>query len=218
MIQVRCGMGLGNRVAAMANGLSRSAEIRFVWRVNSHCPAAHADVFPAGIPGVEFVDSAPPAMATRWGPAWCYDWHAAADRTAADAAYQRIIHSLAGRPLPDAPEVAILGRFHRNPAGDPIRLADAAMRLHSSFRWDRVFLLSDMHRETIAARLAQGGLQAVMPSCGPLATDLQRSRSDVLAYASDWLTLLSARYIVALDGPASALHPARADGRRIIYA
>ena len=215
---VRCGMGLGNRVAAIANGLSRAAEIRFVWRVNRHCPTAHSDVFPQGIPGVEFVTDAPPNFATKFDGVWCYEWAAAGDREAANAAYAEIMAAMAGTPMWRAPEVAILGRFHRNPDADPIALADAAIRSHGQFRWDRAFVLSDLHRGAIAARLGQAGFEAVQPESRELAADLDRTRDDILDYACDWATLLSARRIVALDGPASALHPARAAGIEIIYA
>lgn len=215
---VRCGMGLGNRVAAMANGLSRAAEIRFIWRVNQHCPAAHSDVFPQGIPGVEFVTDAPPNFSTKFDGVWCYEWAAAGDRKQANLAYAEIMRAMVGQPMPDAPEVAILGRFHRNPSADPITLADAAIRLHGRYRWDRAFVLADMHREAIAERLRVAGFDAVQPRCAPLAADLQRTREDVLDYASDWATLLAARHIIALDGPASALHPARAAGVAITYA
>jgi hypothetical protein len=215
---VRCGMGLGNRVAAIANGLSRAAEIRFVWRVNRHCPAAHSDVFPQGIPGVEFVTDAPPNFATKFDGVWCYEWAAAGDRQRADSAYAEIMRAMAGNPMPDPPEVAILGRFYRNPSADPITLADAAIRLHGRYRWDRAFVLADMHRAAIDARLRVAGFEAVQPSCGTLAADLHRTREDVLAYAGDWHTLLAARHIIALDGPASALHPARAAGVPITYA
>jgi hypothetical protein len=211
-------MGLGNRVAAMANGLSRSGQIRFVWRVNVHCPAGHTDLFPDGIPGVSFVDSAPPAIATRWGGAWCYEWHAAADRHAANLAYGLIMSAMVGTPMWRAPEVAILGRFHRNQHADPIALADAAIRSHGKYRWDQAFVLSDLHRGAIAARLGQAGFDAVLPESRELVADLDRTRADVLDYACDWATVLSARRIIALDGPASALHPARAAGIEIIYA
>lgn len=215
---VRCGMGLGNRVAAMANGLSRAAEIQFVWRVNEHCPAAHTDVFPSGVPGVKFLTDAPPNFATRFGELWCYDWDAAGDRSAANAAYAEIMAAMGGTPMWRAPEVAILGRFHRNPGADPIALADAAIRLHGRFRWDRAFVLSDLHRGGIAARLARAGFEAAQPESRELVADLDRTREDVLDYACDWATLLSASRIIALDGPASALHPARAAGIEIIYA
>lgn len=214
---VRCGMGLGNRVSAMANGLSRAGQIRFVWRQNEHCPASHEDVFPAGVAGVEFITDAPPNFATRWDDRWCYDWDAAGDRQAANAAYAEIMAGMAGSAMQDAPDVAILGRFHRNPEGNPERLADAAIRLHSSYRWTRAFVLSDCHREAISERLALAEFTVVQPECQPLAEDLRRSREDVLDYACDWKTLLAARRIIALDGPASALHPARSGGIEIIY-
>jgi hypothetical protein len=216
---IHCPFGLGNRVAAIANGLSRWERIQFRWPVNRHCPATAAEMFPAGIAGVEFLPAPErPEFATRWGGLIAHCWDAAADRAAANAAYSRIMAAMVGTPVPDPSEVAIFGRFHRNPLGDPIALADAAMRVHPRFRFDRVFVLADMHREVIAARLAAGGFSPVLPSCTPLAADMHRTRSDVLTYASDWLTALSARVIIALDGPASALHPARAAGREIVYA
>ena len=216
---VRCGMGLGNRVAAMANGLSRAVEIRFIWRVNQHCPADHSDLFPDGIPGVTFVTEAPPAMATQWDGAWCYDWHAAGSRQAANLAYRTIMHSMVGTAPSYAPRTAVVGRFYRNPSGDPETLAKAAVRAVKAAKGERrAFLLCDRFSASVAAYLIEADVTPVVSLCGELHSDLARSRGDLIRYASDWKTVLSARRIVALDGPASALHPARAAGIRIDYA
>lgn len=219
MRPIHCPFGLGNRVAAMANGLSRRPEISMRWPVNKHCPASAADMFPNGVAGVEFLPGPErPEFATRWGGMMAHCWDAAGDRERANAAYAAIMESMVGAPMWDAPEVAILGRFYRNPAGDPAALAETAIRYCNRPRRGQIFVLCDLHREAIASRLRWGRLVPVQPDCGPLADDMERSRADVLDYASDWATLLSARRIIALDGPASALHPARAKGLEIIYA
>lgn len=217
-LEIRMPFGLGNRVAAMANGLSRADEITVPWRVNVHCPAPVEDVFPQGIPGVKF----PPAE-TRIFPS-VFDhipaesWHAAADRSRANAAYEMIVSRMAGEPLEDAPAMAVFGRFHRAKLADPDALADAAGRVAKDRCEERVFLLADLHRERIAARLKiVYGLRVILPFCQALAVDMQRSRKDLADYLRDWKTLLSARLIIAADGPASALHPARAKGTPIVY-
>jgi hypothetical protein len=216
---IHCPCGLGNRVAAMANGLSRAESIRFNWPVNAHCPVSAYEMFPGGVPGVEFLPGTNrPEPPTRWGGLLAHCWDAAADRQRANQAYAEIMAAMVGTPMWRAPEVAILGRFHRNPGADPIALADAAISRGWADTWGGVFVMSDCHRDLIAARFAQAGFRTVMPQSRPLPHDLERTRDDVLDYACDWATLLSARRIVALDGPASALHPARAAGIEIIHA
>lgn len=215
MMEVKCGMGLGNRVTAMANGLSRSPRISFVWRVNRHCPVSYRELWPVGVPGVEFVDGEgiPLSVSTAWDGMWCYQWGAAADRQAANAAYGRILASMRVREHLEAPPVAVCGRFHRNPSGQIGRLAAAVVDTGQG----RVFVLSDRYRSELSGMLDAAGVSVVMASSGPLDEDLSRAPSDVLAYAGDWRTLLRAELIVALDGPASALHPARAAGIPIRY-
>lgn len=94
-MKVHCGEGLGNRVAAMANGLSRADRIEFMWAVNEYCPARWHDVFPGRIAGVTFTEGAATA-ATEWEGLTCERWDAAGDRARANAAYGRIMHAMAG--------------------------------------------------------------------------------------------------------------------------
>lgn len=210
---IHCDQGLGNRVAAMANGLSRAREIRFAWVVNAHCPAEAADLFPRGIEGVEFVAGDSGDGFSQWDGRTCERWDAAGDRHAADAAYARIMAAMVGRAQ-HAAQVAICGRFHRNPAASPETLADAAAR-HAAGQ--PIFIFADIHRHRIRTRLATHGIEAIMPRTGELGHDLGRSQAGMVAYAGDWKDLVAAATIIAADGPASALHPARAAGKRIIY-
>lgn len=215
---VRCGTGLGNRVAALANGLSRFPAIRFPWRVNPHCPLLWEQVFPAGIPGVEFVNlPGHPPMPTHWDGRPCLDWDAAGDRTKAADAYARIIAALPGPPPPQH-HLAVFGRFHRSPQANPIALADAAIAAAQAAGTPSIFLLTDRHRDTIAARLRSAHLTPIFPTSPALTSDLSRDPETLRQFINDWRTLLAAHHIVALDGPSSLLHPARAIGRRITYA
>ena len=217
-LKIHCPFGLGNRVAAIANGLSRAAEIEFFWPVNQHCPAAAEQVFPEGIPGVVFSTETPPIFATRWGRKIAHCWDAAGDRERADSAYSRIMSAMAGEALKDAPEVAVLGRFYRNPGASPERLACRAWQASVRLKTARIFLLSDRERSRITTLLEGVGRVVLQSRSGPLDADLDRSETGILDYCQDWKTALSASVIVALDGPASALHPARAAGTPIIYA
>jgi hypothetical protein len=217
MIDVTTPHGLGNRVSAMANGLSYGTNVRLGWRVNVHCPVAWRYVFPAGVPGVRIEDEIEPVFPRRLAGRMACDWDAAADRAAADAAYGLILASMDGEAREDAPRVALCGRFHRNPGADPADLAQRAIAAAQEHGEQRVFVFSDLHRDVISSALEAAGIQAVQPLCAPLAQDLQRTAVDVVDYLSDWKTLLAAKAIVALDGPASALHPARAAGIPIHY-
>jgi hypothetical protein len=219
MSPIHCPFGLGNRVAAMANGLSRWGTITFRWPVNKHCPATAADMFPTGVPGVDFLPGPErPEFATRWGGTMAHCWDACGDRERANAAYATIMASMVGTAAAGAPRTAVLGRFHRNPAADPAWFAEEIPRNFHGQRSGRIFLLCDLHRDLISRRLSRAGFDVMRPVCGSLADDMERSRADVMDYASDWATLLAAARIIALDGPASALNPARAAGIRIIYA
>ena len=202
---IRCGLGLGNRVAAIANGLSRWPEIRFVWRDNTHCPATHQEIFPGGIAGVEFVTDSPPASASCWDGHRCQEWAAAGVRTAATAAYQTIMLAMTGAARM-TPHVAILARFHRWPETTP---ASLAIRAAVAGGGAPVFVLADSRRREIAAELKKLGIGSVLPVCGELAADLQRPPSDLLEFISDWKTALAAK--VLTGHPESSLfYPARA--------
>ena len=209
--------GLGNRVAAIANGLSYARHVRFGWRVNRHCPLPWQYVFPAGIRGVRIEEEPRPVFPRKFAGRMACAWDAAGDRSAADAAYARVMESMAGEARQDAPRLALCGRFHRNPAGSATDLAERTIAAARRMGTSRVFVFSDRHRDRISECLWSFGIEAVQPACGELAEDLQRSADDVRDYMDDWKTLLAAEVIIALDGPASALHPARAAGREIIY-
>ena len=217
-MEINCPFGLGNRVAAIANGLSRAREIRFFWPVNHHCPVASQTLFPDGIPGVVFSNEKPPLFATRWGGMMAHCWDAAACRWEADKAYALVMRNMVGDAAEDAPLVAILGRFHRNHAGTSDVLACRAWQAALGAKTDRVFLLSDCHRDRIRGLLMAVGIDVEEAKSRPLGMDLDRTDADILAYAGDWKTVLAARVVVALDGPASALHPVRSAGIPIVYA
>lgn len=211
---VHCSEGLGNRVAAMANGLSRTDRIEFVWIQNEHVPARWHDLFPRGIHGVTFSTGAVPWPATAWDSLTCERWDAAGDRARANAAYGRIMHAMAGTGLPGC-TVALAARFHRNPEADARRLAMMAA-FHAPLRMP-VFVFADSRRAEIRRVLDALDVGCLLPAAPALATDLDRTRGGLIAYCQDWKRLLAARRIVAIDGPSSALHPARAAGIEIIY-
>lgn len=218
MIHLHCHTGLGNRVAAMANAMSRDGEVVFHWRVTRHCPATAAEVFARPIPGVTFLNDPTPRMFTTFDRNYAHDWDAAGDRRRAAAAYGVILAAMTGTAATNTPSTAVLGRFHRNPGTCPEALVHATAAVLTKYRYRRhVFLLSDLHRATLTAAFQSLDIEVVQPICQPLPDDLLRTRADLLAYISDWKTLLAARRIIACNGPASALHPARAAGLRITY-
>lgn len=211
---IRCGFGIGNRVATMANALSRHDQIQFSWKVNSMLPMTHRQVFPDGIEGVEFLDDAPRGFATRWErhvPG--ESWEAAGDRARADAAYGRIMEAMAGAPSPDPPPVAIIARFWRFPEADAVALAEEA-----ACHGRQVFLLADSRRDIIARHLAWVGSSAVMPAGGEMAGDMDRTPASCLAYMGDWKTATLAETIITHLRETSVTYPARARGARIVTA
>lgn len=213
-LRVHCSEGLGNRVAALANGLSRAEEVVFPWVVNEHVPATWEDVFPQGVEGVTFISAASAMPPTEWDGMSCERWDAAGDRRQADMAYGRIMAAMRGT-VADGCEVAIAARFHRTPGGDARRLAILAA--YNAPEDGAVFVFADSRRVQIWEVLDALDVTFALPRSSMLATDLDRDRAGLLRYIGDWKRLLEARLIVAIDGPSSALHPARAAGIEIIY-
>jgi hypothetical protein len=220
-LAVHCELGLGNRVAAMANGISRHDSIVFHWVANNHCPAPSKDIFPDGIDGVELIDTEavqrPPGIdeqrgcCTRWGGISCFKWEAAGDRERANEAYGAIIASMAGSALPGAPTVAICGRFWINPEADPVELAEWAAEAAHKAEDSRVFILADRYRAEIAGRLSALGVVPVMATAGEMEADLERDSAGVVAYLNDWKTLIDAESVFYTKPRiSSAIFPIRA--------
>lgn len=220
-LSVYCETGLGNRVAALANGLSKHNSVVFYWVNNVHCPADSKDIFPNGIDGVELIDTAPaerpPGIdeqrgeCTLWDGIPCFKWEAAGDRERANEAYGRIITAMAGSAHSGAPAVAICGRFWINPEADPVELAEWAADAAHKAGDLRAFILADRYRAEIAGRLSALGIVPVMASAGEMEADLERDRAGVVAYLNDWKTLIDAeRVFYTQPRISSALFPIRA--------
>jgi hypothetical protein len=217
--RINCPEGLGNRVATIANALTWHSCIEFGWEVNEHCPLAHEEVFPFGIGSVDFVpgDGSPAGLMDGRRPPM--DWDAARCRVHAGFTYARVISAIGAKAAPDAPDVAIVARFHRAQPFDLARLAIAAGRVARRLGASRVFLLSDRHRDDIELMINRHTqLVTVRASAPELEADLARTTEATRDFLQDWRTALAARHIVALDGPTSLLHPARAAGIPITYA
>lgn len=217
--RINCPEGLGNRVATIANALTWHSRIEFGWEVNEHCPLTHEEVFPLGIGPVDFVpgDGSPAGLMDGRRPTM--DWDAARCHVHARTTYARVMTSIGAQARPDAAEVAIVARFHRTQTFDLARLAIAAGRVAHRLGTRRVFLLSDRNRDNIELMINRHTqLQTVRASAPELESDLARTPEATRAFLQDWRTALAARHIVALDGPTSLLHPARAAGVPITYA
>ena len=207
---IRCGFGIGNRVATMANALSRDGSIQYSWKVNHHLPLPHSEVFPRGIPGVEFVD-APAGFATRWSRAVSGQaWDAAQDREAANTAYRTIVSAMVMCPS-DPVEVAIMARFHRFANTSPRELA-----LLASQHGQRAFLLVDSRRSEMAAELENLGVEVVLPNSPEMAFDKDRSKASMLQYLGDWQRALASQAIITTKELSSSVFPAMAEGRAIL--
>ena len=216
--KIDCAEGLGNRVAAISNALTWHARIRFGWVVNEHCPLGWREVFPEGITGVEFVPGEG-GETSEIGGRPGMDWEAARCREHARFTYGRVMAAIGPQAWPDAPAVAIVARFHRAARFDLPRLANAAGRAAHEAGEGRVFVLADQHREDISILLRRlWNIDAVLAAAPELTEDLDRSPEATRLFIQDWQTALAARQIIALDGPTSLLHPARASGARIHYA
>lgn len=209
MRPVFCPTGIGTRVAAMANALSRANEVWFPWVRNVHCPLGVDEVFPHGVDGVDFSPSKMPMMPTTWNGLPANHWDAAGDREKANAAYGRIMGTMAGEAVDDPPSVAMLARFRGRGREDWERFAGmVAVGQHAG---ERVFVLTDRFRDECAESLRSAGLAPVLPQCSELWTDLDRQADDALLFLGDWKTMIAAEEVFYL-GHSTLIHPAIARG------
>lgn len=214
---VRCGFGIGNRVAAMANGISRHDSIGFVWRENWFCPVGWREIFPDGIPGVEIIDDAPLSFASLMDGKHCEAWDAAGDRARADAAYARIMAAAIGAAAPGLP-FALCARFWLMARPDPDHFAAAVAEVAAAHGHRQVFMLADSRRAELAAALRGHGLEPMLPVSRALRNDRDRDAEQIRRYLSDWKTLSAARHIVCTAARGtSVIYPARARGAEITY-
>jgi hypothetical protein len=209
-IRLVCNHGLGNRVTAIANALSfRPDTVQMGWAINKLCPIGWSEVFPDGLPRVEFFTPGPSALTSRLRGVPCESWHAAGDRAAAADGYRHVFQHMTGMPMHDPPAVAVCARFLTARHPDPERLASAIPK------GQRVFILADHHRDFLARHVEDNGGQAVWPRCPELRAEQERSRAAMGLFLGDWKTMLSAELIVAGANPTSLLHPAQATGIEI---
>ena len=209
--------GLGNRVTAIANSLSRYPAIRFAWRENWHCPAPWRSVFPAGLPRVEFLDDTQPTGSTWFGNIICGHWDAAADRQQAATAYAAVMHAMAGHAWTYQP-LAVCARFFRPHASGLAQLLATIVQEATAMDVAEVFLLADTHRETLTRQLAAHGIRAIQPISHALVADKGRTPGQTLQFIADWKVMLSARRIIVLSHRTDLHHPALAAGTPIIVA
>jgi hypothetical protein len=206
-IRLVCNHGLGNRVTAIANALSfRPDTVQMGWAVNKLCPLDWHEVFPDGLPGVEFEAPKVPRLSSRLRGIPSESWHAAADRAEAAAAYRLIMTHMAGRAHSDPPAVAVCARFLTARRPDPSALVDTIPS------GERVFVLADSRRSFLSERIRQKWGQPIQPLCPELPSEHVRTPGALRLFLSDWHTLLSAKLIIATPNPTSLLHPAHAQG------
>lgn len=202
--------GMGNRVAALANGLSAADRVVFRWAVNGDCPLGWREVFPTGVPGVRFEEADGMEEVTRINGRPAMEWEAAVCRGQARVAYQKIASAMGVRM--QGRGVGVFGRFHRCPGARWEGLVEAAKGE------ERVFLLTDRWRGEIAAALRATGCRVDAGESPELVADLERGEEATRAFLRDWRRLCGCGRIWAMDGPSSLLHLARGLGREIRYA
>jgi len=192
----------------MAHALSFGEPIRFVWRVNEHCPVHHTDIWNDGVPGVEMIYEADEGFATRISGKMIYDWGVGSTSGAVAGCYRRIFDAMSIKPRPSPPKVAIVSRLYRQQQGNLESLAYHASKAVTGHLEKRLLLLADSERADIARRIEgfDPSICIEHASAPELITDLARSKDDVLSFVSDWRTALAARTIITLDGPTTLLH------------
>lgn len=205
---IRCGFGLGNRVATIAHALTILDEFEFVWRINWHCPASHKQVFPNGIKGVKFVTDAPMRFATIKDGFPLHKYREWGTPRKMRESYEKVISAMTGKAS-FAPDCGILGRFHRFPA-DMAKAADALADQASKHGSKTALVLSDCHRLHIALALEKRNIMPTFPTVSEMENDHDRSEESVVRFCSDWKTLLSSKHIISTGGTSSLLYPAMA--------
>lgn len=202
---IRCGFGLGNRVAAIAHALALLDEIRFVWRLNWQCPATHDQIFPTGLPRVEFVTDAPMGYATKHRGRRLHDWHEWSDKPTMRKSYDHVISAMTGQAS-FAPDCGILGRFHRFSVNVP-QAAETMAKGALGHGAKTAFVLADCHRKEIAESLEKRGVEAVFPDGPEMASERDRTPERMIQFCSDWKTLLASHHVITTGGVSSLIYP-----------
>jgi hypothetical protein len=202
---IHCHTGLAGRVTAIANGLACCGRVTFAWQKNAHCPVSHQLIFPHGIPGVTFLDAAPPAMMTRLDDCKTIDvfrawWNGS-------LFYKQVLEAMTGVTYSAPHDLAIFARFHRT-GTDPDELADLAAHHAKNSGAKSIFLMTDYHRDRVARRMESHGFRVDFPLCQELHHDMDRHPADILNFCADWKQLLASKIIVAPQAPTGILHPA----------
>lgn len=205
---IRCGFGLGNRVAAIANALSLYQSICFIWRNNEQCPVDHNDIFPEGIKGVQFITDAPKGYATKINGRRIHEYESGGDIQSKRITYKLVLDSMIGKPVL-APECSILARFKRFDIRSTKPMMDEILRLNVG----SVFVLADSNREILMSELSNQGINVILPTCPEMKFDFDRSKDDVISFCNDWKTLLTSKNVVSTGGRSSLLFPYMIKGR-----
>lgn len=203
---IRCGFGLGNRVAAIAHALTMLDEIRFVWRVNWQCPASHEQIFPNGLKRVQFVTDTPKRYATKVAGVPLHHFKEWASPDAIKKAYASVMSAMVGE-AGSRPDCGILGRFHRF-ATCPIRASEALAEQAAVHGAGNAFILADTHRSAIARALEKRGVHPVFPNGPEMDDERDRTPERIIQFCSDWKTFLASRHVVSVGGVSSLIYPA----------
>lgn len=215
---IRCGFGLGNRVASIAHALSFGNPIEFAWRINEHCPLHHSEIWANGIEGVTMIEDVPLDYASQVGSRMIYDWGIGGSADDVRRAYKTVIDAITIQPRQSPPSVAVFYRQHRTRSKCLVALATAAAKAAQDSPDGRVFLLADSMRASISALVLDAFPSAKIEllAAPELKADMDRPKSDTLAFIEDWRTALEAETIIADNSKTTLTYPAKAAGKRII--
>lgn len=194
-LYVTCPGGIGDRLSAIANALTRSQSVLFGWKRNTHCPIDAAEIWPEGIPSVAFEDSGGPMSVTRFDGHPCHSHAAALDRQISDSKLLELIALIHASPLEDPPTVAVFFRGRAAPASDP--LPAARLAASRAGQEGRVFLMADSQRQEIAEELLANGAIPVWPRSPEMSHDTDRDGCTFHAFLGDWKTLCLARFVAS---------------------
>lgn len=171
--------------------------------MNRDCPSPWWDVFPEGVPNVEFVEFEEVHTSSGIQGKMAYDYFGEVD-------YHSILSRMRHTPH-CASVVAVHGRFHRIPDTDLSNMVEAI-----PVGTDRVFLLCDNHRESLKGRLKEKGIEVINARSREMSDDFDRKPSDTADFIADWRSLCTASTVVTNCEESSALHPLRQKKATII--
>lgn len=201
--------GLANRLCHLANLIQRNDKRQIIW-TKSECPVPFNQLFTEDF-GLEIIET-DEVFERKASVVTCAPQRSLF-QVGGEAAscLMRVLEALAPPSCYPCAKVAVHGRFLCSRI-TPAQIKDFADAINAFIRArdiDEIFVLSDAHREKLKGLLK---VKVIDPQCGEMSHDEDRTREEVLRFASDLKHLCQAQFVLSNNGASSVLHLTGAAG------